>query len=76
MSMFVEEVKYNKIKQVVNGHTWDGALISVVPYGEMQPPNISIVIGAAWGDQSSSYFSKKGLRLLIADLQAIHEAMG
>lgn len=76
MTMFVEEVKSIKIKHVVNGHTRDGAIISVVPYGEMQPHTISIVIGAAWKDQSSSYFTKNGLGILIADLQALHEAMG
>lgn len=74
MPMFVEEVKYTKVKDVVDGFTYDGADISLVP-DEANPKSIRLVVGAAWEQRCACAFSKKGLGILIADLQAVHEAM-
>lgn len=77
MPMFVEEVKYTKVKDVVDGFTYDGADISLVPtFYEANPKSIQLVVGAAWVQRCACSFSKKGLGILIADLQAVHEAMG
>ncbi len=73
MSMFVEEVKTLKIKEAINQLTHDGADISVMGFTAC---SIELVIGAEYKDRCACLFSKKGLGLLIADLQAIHDAMG
>ena len=67
----VVEIK-KELVDFVDGHLPNHALISIVPgslYG------VNIVIGARYGYEERSYFSKYDLSQLIKILQEVHDNM-
>ncbi len=73
MSVLYEEVKFRKLKEVVDGSLSNYALISLVPSEDMR--EINLVVGTKYQYRCSNYFGKRHLQELIEKLQVVHSLM-
>jgi hypothetical protein len=79
MGLFTEEKIVTtttlKIKEVINGNLPlpSDAAVSVVP--AKYDGGIYLVVGANYKAKYKSYFSKKSLKVLIDELQKVHDTM-
>lgn len=74
MPVLYEEVKFRKLKKVVDGSLSNSALISLVPSEDMR--EVDLVIGANYRNRCASAFGKEDLQNLIEELQTVHSLMG
>lgn len=79
MNPFITEKIVTTTKKVINpvmgGSYSNCAYVSIVPISADPTYGIDIVIGAPWEARCASFFSKKSLGNLIADLKEVYEAM-
>jgi hypothetical protein len=71
--VFYEEVKFRKLKKVVDGNLSNYALISLEPSEDMS--EVNLVIGSNYRNRCASSFSKEDLQSLIEELQVVHSLM-
>lgn len=73
MRGFVKKETKTTIIKTKNKSGPDGALISIIPYGDNEA--INLVIGAKYENASAPAFSKEGLEELILILKEVRDAL-